>query len=71
MDIGLGLVLDHLIDEGQDVITLDAEEDERGARVALCSRIGAGDATWVNEVFAIVLSDSVLMRVTTDKNITI
>ena len=65
MDIGLGLVFNHLIDEGQDVVTLDAEEDEGGARVTLCSRIGASDATWVNEVFAIVLSDLVLMGMST------
>ena len=71
MDVGLGLILNHLVDEGKDVIALDTKKDKRGARIAVGSRVGAGDAPWIDEVLAVVLSDVVLVRMAAHQDIAV
>ena len=66
LDIGIRLVLTHLVDEGEDVVTLNTEEDEGRSWVGVGSRISARDTAWIDEVFAIVLCDAMLVGVTTD-----
>ena len=66
LDIGIRLVLAHLVDEGEDVVTLNTEEDEGRSWVGVGSRISARDTAWIDEVFAIVLCDAMLVGVTTD-----
>ena len=71
LDVGLGLVLNHLIDEGKNVVALHTKKDKRRARIAVGSRVGAGDAPWIDEVLAIVLSDVVLVRMATHQDIAV
>ena len=71
LNIGLRFVFNHLIDKGKDVITLDTEKNERGAWVRISCRVSPCYATWVDEVLAIVLSDAMLMSVSTDKNVAV
>ena len=66
LDIGIRLVLAHLVDEGEDVVTLNTEEDEGRSGVGVSSRISARDTAWIDEVFTIVLCDAMLVGVTTD-----
>ena len=66
LDVGLWLVFDHLIDEGEDIVTLNTEEDEGRSWVGVGSRISARDTAWIDEVFTIVLCDAMLVGVTTD-----
>ena len=66
LDIGIRLVLAHLVDEGEDIVTLNTKEDEGRSRVGVGSRISARDTAWIDEVFAIVLCDAMLVGVTTD-----
>ena len=71
LDVGLGLVLDHLVDEGEDVVALDAEEDEGGPRIAVGGGVGARHAARVDEVLAVVLRDAVLVRVAADQDVAV
>ena len=71
MDVRLGLILNHLVDEGEDVVALDTKKDKRGARVAVGGRVGASDTTWIDEVLAVVLSDVVLVRMSAHQNIAV
>ena len=66
LDIGLRFIFNHLVDEGEDVVTLNTEEDEGRSWVGVGSRISARDTAWIDEVFAIVLCDAMLVGVTTD-----
>ena len=63
LDARLRLVLDHLVNEGQDVVSLNAEQDEGGSRVRVGCRVSSRHTARVDEVLAIVLRDAVLVRV--------
>ena len=71
LDVGLWLVFDHLIDEGKDVVSLYTKKDKRGARIAVGSWVGAGDAPWIDEVLAVVLSDVVLVRMAAHEDVAV
>ena len=71
MDVGLGLILNHLIDEGEDVVALDTKKDKRGARVAVGGRVGASDTTWIDEVLAVVLRDVVLVSMAAHQDVAV
>ena len=63
LDVGLRLVLNHLVNEGKDVVALDTKQDERGSRVGVCCGVCTRHTAWVDEVLAIVLRDAMLMGV--------
>ena len=67
----LGLIFNHLVDEGEDVVALHSEQDEGWPRVTVSRRVGACHATRVDKVFAVVLSDTVLVRVPAHQNIAV
>ena len=71
MDVGLRLVLDHLVDEGKDVVTLHTQQDERRSGIAVSGGVSAGHTAWVDEVLAVVLSDAVLVCVATDQDVAV
>ena len=71
MDVGLRLVLNHLIDEGKNIVALHTKKDKRGARVAVGGRVGSGDTSWIDEVLAVVLSDVVLVRMAANQDIAV
>ena len=71
LDVGLGLIFDHLIDEGKDVVALHTKKDKRRAWIAVGGRVGAGDTPWIDEVLAVVLSDVVLVRMSAHQNIAV
>ena len=71
LDVGLGLIFDHLIDEGKDVVALHTKKDKRRAWVAVGGRVGAGDTPWIDEVLAVVLSDVVLVRMSAHQDIAV
>ena len=71
LDVGLGLIFDHLIDEGKDVIALHTKKDKRRAWIAVGGRVSAGDTPWIDEVLAVVLSDVVLVRMSAHQNIAV
>ena len=71
LNVWLRLVLNHFVDEGQDVVSLHSEQDEGGARRTVCSRVRSRHATRVNEVLAVVLSDSVLVGMAADEDIAV
>jgi len=67
----LDFVVDELVDEGNDVVSLDCDQDERGAGRAVSGRVGASHRTGVNEVLAVVLSYRILMSMAVDQDVTI
>ena len=71
LDVGLGLIFDHLIDEGKDVVALHTKKDKRRAWVAVGGRVSAGDTPWIDEVLAVVLSDVVLVRMSAHQDVAI
>ena len=71
LDVRFRLILDHLVDEGQDVVALDAEKDERRARVGVSGGVRARHAAWVDKVLAIVLRNSLLMGVAGDEDVAV
>ena len=71
MNVRLGLVLNHFIDEGKDVVALDSQQDERGTWVRVGGGVSPSDTTRVDEVLAIVLRDAMLVSVSTDEDVTV
>ena len=71
MDVGLRLVLNHLIDEGKNIVALHTKKDKRRARIAVGGRVGSGDASWIDEVLAVVLSDVMLVRMAANQDIAV
>ena len=71
LDVGLRLVLNHLIYEGKNVVALHTKKDKRRARIAVGGRVGASDASWIDEVLAIILSDVVLVRMAAHQDIAV
>ena len=59
------IVVGKLVDEGYNIIALHGDQDKWGLRWTIGRRVGSSDTTRVNEVFAIVLSDLVLMGMST------
>ena len=67
----LWFIFNHLINEGQNVVTLNTKKDEWGSWAAVCRGIWTSHAARVDEVLAIVLGNAVSMRVPTHQNVAI
>ena len=63
--LDVDVVIAQLIDEGNDVIALNCDQDEWRLRWTISRRVSSSDTAWVDEVFAIILSDLILVRVST------
>ena len=59
------IVVGKLVDEGYNVVALHSDQDEWWFRWTIGCRVGSSDTTWVNEIFTVVLSDLVLMGMST------
>ena len=50
---------------------MHAKQNERGTRIRVGCRVSSRHATWIDEVFAIVLRDVMLVRVSTHEDVTV
>ena len=60
-----------LVNECDDVWALNCNQDERGSGIRVLRTVSTSHTTWIDEVFAIVLSHRVLMGVPTDEDVTV
>ena len=67
--LNIDFFIDEFVDKCNDFITLDGDQDEAGARWAVCGWIGASSRPRVNKVLAIILYYLVLVGVPTDQDV--
>jgi hypothetical protein len=67
--LNIDLFIDKFIYKGDDLISLDSDQDEAGARSAIGRGVGTGDRAWVDEVLAIILHYLVLVSVPADQDV--
>ena len=65
------LVVDELVEEGDNVVTLDSDQDEAGVRLAVHGRKRSSGGARVDEVLAVVLLNLLLVRMPADQDVTV
>ena len=61
--LDVDLVVDQLIDEGDNFISLDSDQDKRGTRGTISRWVGSSSRARIYEILSVILHNLILMSV--------